>query len=332
MLKYLMKRMAGCLIMVCVMSIIIFAIVTITPGDYVSNYVGRMAAVGRIVEQSEIDQLIILYGLDQPAHVQYIRWISGIILRGDFGRSFSWNRPVADILMERLPLTLFIILLSIIFQWVVAIPIAVYSARNKYTILDYIFNVLGFIGLSVPAFLLAIVMVYTLFTLFNFPITGLFSPGFDIAPWSFAKVMDMLSRVWLPILILSANGMASLIRTIRGNLIDELPKQYVTTARAKGLKEGYLLARYPIRVAVNPAISTIGWMLPAVFSSEILVSTVLNLETIGPVFITAVRGSDIYLAASVLLVLSAVTIFGTVLSDIMLASLDPRIRLGGETK
>lgn len=332
MLKYFVKRMIGCIVMIWIMSVVSFGIITAAPGDYVSNYIAVMMAAGRMVEQAEIDQLIMRHGLDQPVHIQYVTWITGIITRGDFGRSFSWNRPVADILMERLPLTLGIIIATIVVTWLVSVPIAVYSARNKYTPLDYLFNVLGFIGLSVPPFLLAMVTVYFLFNWFGFAITGLFSPGFDVAPWSFARVMNMLSRIWLPILILGANGMAALIRTIRANLLDELPKQYVTTARAKGLGEWKLLVRYPIRVAINPAISTIGWMLPAVFSAEVLTSMVLNLETIGPVFIQSVRASDVYLAASVLLVLAAITIFGTVVSDVLLAALDPRIRLGGAKK
>jgi peptide/nickel transport system permease protein len=329
MLKYFIKRLAGCLVMIAILSFVTFVIIDLPEGDFLSTYIANMMASGRTVDQSEIDQLVIMYGLDQPLLAKYTNWIRGIITRGDFGTSFSWNRPVRDILRERMPLTIFLVLITLLFQWLVSVPIAIYSATHQYNPLDYIFNVFGFIGLSIPSFLLGLVVVYALYKLFNFPVTGLFSSGYDTAPWSMGKFLNLLSHIWLPVIILGAQGTASLIRTIRGNLIDELPKQYVTTARAKGLEEKKLLFRYPIRVAINPSVSTIGWALPAIFSNEIITATVLNLESVGPVFLQSIKSQDMYLAGSVLLVLCTVTILGTVLSDILLAALDPRIRIGG---
>jgi peptide/nickel transport system permease protein len=332
MLKYLIKRLCGCVVMIAVLSFVTFVVIDLPQGDYLSTYIGMMQASGRTVDQSEIDQLVMLYGLDQPLVVKYASWIKGIVTRGDFGRSFSWNRPVRDILGERMPLTIFLVLITLVFQWVVSVPVAIYSSTHQYSPLDYVFNVFGFIGLSIPSFLLGLVVVYVLFKIFNFPITGLFSAGYEIQPWSMGKFLNLLSHIWLPVVILGAQGTASLIRTIRGNLIDELPKQYVTTARAKGLTERKLLFGYPIRVALNPSISTIGWALPGIFSNEIITATVLNMESVGPVFLQSVKSQDMYLAGSVLLVLCTVTILGTVFSDILLALLDPRIRLGGEKK
>jgi peptide/nickel transport system permease protein len=332
MLKYLIKRLLGCLVMISILSFVTFVVIDLPQGDYLSAYIANMMVSGRTVDQSEIDQLILQYNLDQPLVVKYINWIKGIVTRGDFGRSFSWNRSVRDILAERMPLTIFLVFVTLVFQWAVSIPIAIYSSTHQYNPLDYFFNVLGFIGLSIPSFLLGLVVVYALFKVFNFPITGLYSGEYETLPWSAAKFLNLMSHIWLPVVILGAQGTASLIRTVRGNLIDELPKQYVTTARAKGLPEQGLLFSYPIRVAINPSISTIGWALPGIFSNEIITATVLNLESVGPIFLQSVKSQDMYLAGSVLLVLCTVTIFGTVLSDILLALLDPRIRLGGEKK
>jgi peptide/nickel transport system permease protein len=332
MLKYFIKRLAGCLVMIFILSFVTFVIIDLPQGDYLTTYIGNMQASGRVVDQAEIDQLVLQYGLDQTLLTKYTNWIKGIVTRGDFGRSFSWNRPVRDILNERMPLTIFLVFVTLVFQWVVSVPIAIYSATHQYSPLDYLFNILGFIGLSIPSFLLGLVVVYTLYKLFNFPITGLFSAEYDIAPWSMGKFLNLLSHIWLPVIILGAQGTASLIRTIRGNLIDELPKQYVTTSRAKGLPERKLLIQYPIRVAINPSVSTIGWALPGIFSNEIITATVLNLESVGPVFLQSIKSQDMYLAGSVLLVLCTITILGTVLSDVLLAALDPRIRIGGGEK
>ena len=332
MLRYFFKRLLGCVLMLCILAFVSFLIIDLPPGDYLSTYIASMQASGRIVEEGEILQLRERYGLDKPLMTQFVTWIHGIFTRGDFGYSFSWNRPVSDILAERIPLTMAISITCILFNWIVAVPISIYSATHKYSLGDYLFNIVGFIGLAVPGFLLALVIVYLLYVNFGFSISGLFSDYYALQPWSFNKLVDLLKHVWLPILIIGAEGTASLVRILRGTLIDELPRQYTTTARAKGLPEKRMLMRYPVRVAINPAISTIGWTLPRVFSGEVLVSTVLNLETIGPVFTSAVKMQDMYLAGSVLLILCACTLIGTVISDLLLAALDPRIRMGGEKK
>ena len=329
MFRYFVKRLIGCIVMIAVLSFVTFVIIDLPEGDFLTTYIGNMMASGRIIEQSEIDQLVMMYGLDQPLLVKYANWVKGIVTRGDFGRSFSWNRPVRDILGERMPLTIFLVIVTLVFQWIVSIPIGIYSATHQYSPLDYFFNVLGFIGLCIPSFLLALVIVYALYKYLNFPVFGLFSSEYELAPWSMGKFLNLMSRIWLPILILGAQGTASLIRITRGNLIDELPKQYVVTSRAKGLKEKKLLYRYPVRVALNPSVSTIGWALPAIFSNEIITASVLNLESVGPVFLQSVKSQDMYLAGSVLLVLTSVTIIGTVISDLLLVALDPRIRIGG---
>jgi peptide/nickel transport system permease protein len=273
-----------------------------------------------------------MYDLDQPLTVRYTSWMKGIILRGDFGRSFAYNRPVNDILAERLPLSASISLMTLLFVWLVAVPIGFYSAKNQYSFLDYFFNIIGFIGLAVPEFLIALLLVWVIFSTTGIAITGLFSKEYETAAWSLGKFVDMLKHVWLPLIIIGLNGTASLIRILRGNLLDELNKQYVVTARAKGLNEVNNLLKYPVRVAINPAISTIGWTLPAIISGEVLVSIVLNLETMGPILLGAVRAQDMYLAGSILLILTTLTVIGTFLSDMLLAIVDPRIRLGGMKK
>jgi peptide/nickel transport system permease protein len=226
-------------------------------------------------------------------------------------------------------MTVIISLLTTIFAWVIAIPIGIYSAIRQYSLFDYIFTFLGYIGLSMPGFLLALILMWFLFVKFGFSMTGLFSPQFATASWSFAKFIDLLKHVWFPVILIGMSGTAGLIRTMRGNLLDELRKQYVITARAKGLPEGKLIFKYPVRIAINPLISTIGWMLPGIISGETLVSIVLNIQTVGPVLLRAVMSQDMYLAGSITLILSILTVVGMLISDILLAWADPRIRYGG---
>lgn len=269
------------------------------------------------------------YGLDLPIYRQYFRWMRNILLEGDFGRSFSWNKPVSEILMERVPLTMIVSLATTIFVFAVSIPIGIYSATHKYSLFDYFFTFIGFIGLSVPGFLLALVLLWGVFSIFGISVGGLFSSEYADAPWSIARAWDMLKRIWFPIIIIGMSGTAGLIRVMRGNLLDELQKQYVITARAKGVPERAVLFRYPVRIAINPIISTIGWILPAIVGGEVLVSIVLNLQTTGPVLLQAVLFQDMYLAGSITLILSTLTVLGTLIADILLVWLDPRIRFGG---
>jgi peptide/nickel transport system permease protein len=268
------------------------------------------------------------YGLDQPIYTQYYLWMKNMILYGDFGRSFQWNKPVKEILIERIPLTMGVSLATTLFVFLLAIPIGIYSATHKYSIFDYTFTFIGFFGLSVPGFLLALVLMWVIYNLTGATVSGLFSMQYADAPWSLAKFGNLLSRIWFPMIIIGMSGTAGLIRVMRGNLLDELQKQYVVTARAKGVPERTVLFRYPVRIAVNPIISTIGWILPSIVGGEVLVSIVLNLQTTGPVLLQAVRFQDMYLAGSITLILSILTIIGTLLADILLVWLDPRIRFG----
>ena len=251
-----------------------------------------------------------------------------IIRYGDFGRSFDWGKPVKDVIGDRLALTMTISLLSLIFVWATAIPIGIYAATHQYSIFDYFFTFLGFIGMAIPSFLLALVLMYLAITKLGMSVTGLFSPEYADAPWSWAKVADMMKRIWLPVIIIGINGTAGLIRVMRGTLLDELRKPYVTTARAKGISERKLLFKYPVRIAINPMISTIGWLLPGLVSGSGITAIVLNLPTTGPVLLKALMSQDMYLAGSFVMILSTLTVIGTVLSDILLAALDPRIRYG----
>jgi peptide/nickel transport system permease protein len=248
-------------------------------------------------------------------------------LRGDFGYSFEWRRPVAQLLWDRLGFTFIISLATLLLTWIIAFPIGIYSAVRQYSIGDYLFTFLGFLGLAIPDFLAALVLMWIAFAVFGQSVGGLFSPDYVDAPWSVAKVLDMLSHLWIPALILGIGGTAGLIRIMRANLLDELHKPYVTTARAKGLPELKLILKYPVRVALNPFVSTVGWSLPHLISGTVIVGVVLNLPTNGPLLLRALLSQDMYLAGSFILMLSVLTVIGTLVSDILLAWLDPRIRL-----
>lgn len=329
MLGYVGRRLLLFIPVLFVISLVSFIIIDAPAGDYLTSYIAEMQSQGVELTQGEQEALRQQYGLDEPVLVRYGVWMKNIIVDGDFGRSFGWNKPVSEILAERVPLTIVISLLSTIFVYAVSIPIGIYSAIHKYSVFDYIFTFVGFIGLAIPGFLLALVLLWVFYSYFGINMSGLFSQEYVDAPWSLGKVLDLLSRVWFPMLVIGVNGTAGLIRVMRGNLLDELRKLYVITARAKGVSEGPLLLRYPVRIAVNPIVSTIGWILPAIVGGEVLVSIVLNLQTTGPVLLKAVTSQDIYLAASIIFILSFLTVFGTLLADLLLAWLDPRIRFGG---
>jgi len=332
MVEFIIRRILMLIPLLLVISIVSFIIIQLPPGDWVSTYITNLKLSGIDVSEDEAIRLIKLYGLDKPQYQQYLIWIKNMVLHGKLGRSFQWNRPVTEILAERVPLTMLISLLTIIFSWAVAVPIGIYSATHQYSFFDYMWTFIGFIGISTPGFLLALVLMWFAYSVFGFPVTGLFSAEFVDAAWSWAKVVDMSKRIWLPVIIIGMAGTAGLIRVMRGTLLDEIRKQYVITARSKGLPERRLLFKYPVRVAINPLISTIGWMLPAIISGEILVSIVLNLQTTGPVLLRAVMSQDMYLAGSITMVLSALAVTGTLISDILLAWVDPRIRYEGVEK
>lgn len=327
MLYYIIRRFILFIPLLFILSIVSFVIIQLPPGDMLTTYLMQLRSVGVGVSQEEIVRLTRLYGLDKPLYVQYFIWMRNL-LRGNLGFSFLWGRGVNEILAERLPLSILMSLLATAFVWIIAIPIGIYSALNQYSFFDYIFTSIGFIGLSVPGFLIALILMWLLYSHFNLNITGLFSSEFINAPWSIYKILDMLKHVWLPLIIIGMSGTAGLIRTIRANLLDELSKQYVIVARAKGVPERRLIFKYPVRIAINPLVSTIGWMLAGIVSGETLVSIVLNIPTVGPILLQATLGQDMYLAGSITMLLSTLTIIGTLISDILLAWVDPRIRYG----
>lgn len=328
MLGYIGRRVLQIIPLLVALSVIIFIVIQLPPGDYLTMYIQQLRNTGAAVSESEIANLTRLYALDRPLHEQYFQWIWSILTRGDFGMSFQWNRPVAELIGERLLLTMVISTATLLFTWLVSLPIGIYSATHQYSVGDYVMTLIGFIGISLPGFLIALVLMYSVFAVTGTAITGLFSPQYIDTPWSWPKIADALKHVWLPMVIVGLSGTASLIRTMRAMMLDELQQQYVITARARGVAERTLLFRYPVRLALNPMISTIGWLLPTIVSGEALVSIVLNMPTTGPMLLQSLLAQDMYLAGSILLVTSTLTVIGTLLSDILLAWLDPRIRFG----
>jgi len=329
MLTYVIRRVLQFIPLLAVISVLTFALIELPPGDYLTMHIIQLEQSGTMPSEEEIARLTMQYGLDKPITQRYLLWIWNIIRHGNFGRSFQWEKPVSEIIGERILLTVVISLSTLVFVWGTSIPIGIYAATHQYSFFDYAFTFLGFIGMAVPGFLLALVVMYFAFAYLDISVTGLFSPDFVDAPWSWARVWDMLKRLWVPIIVIGISGTAALIRVMRGTLLDELRKQYVTTARAKGVSERKLLFKYPVRIAINPMLSTIGWLLPRIVSGSAIVSIVLNLPTTGPVLLRALLSQDMYLAGSFVMILSALTITGTLISDILLALVDPRIRYGG---
>ena len=309
-------------------SIVAFLIIALPPGDYLTTLVAQMKAQGYTVDPGELAGLKQRYGLGSPIYVQYWKWISAIVLHLDFGESFQLNRPVSSLVAARLPLTIVLTSVSVIFTWIVAFPIAVYSAVRQYSAGDYLFTTLGFLGLAVPNFLIALVFLYIGYRYFHQSVGGLFSPDYIDASWNLGKVIDLLAHIWVPVIVLGTAGTAGLIRVLRANLLDELRKPYVVAARARGVPERRLILKYPLRVAINPFISTIGWLLPTLISGEVIVAQVLSLPTTGPMMLSALLSQDMYLAGSIILIISVLTVIGTLLSDLALMWLDPRVRLG----
>ena len=328
MTAYIARRVLFLFPMLFVISAVVFWIIQLPPGDFMSTYIANLESSGIEVSDELAITLRRQYGLDRPITYQYFYWIRNIVTEGDWGRSFSWNKPVADILAERVPLTVAVSLTSTIFVFVMAIPIGIFSATNQYSLFDYFFTFMGFVGVSIPPFMLALILMWGMFTLFNWSVGGLFSPEYIDAPWSVARVLDLMSRIWFPVVLIGLSGTAGLMRVMRGNLLDELRKQYVVTARAKGIPEMRVLFYYPVKIAINPVISTIGWILPGIVAGEVLVSIVLNLQTTGPVLFDALLSQDMYLAGSITLILSLLVIFGNLIADLLLVWVDPRIRFG----
>lgn len=325
MLLFILRRVLLMIPTLIVISIISFAIIEAPPGDYMDAYVDRLTAQMGTVDQSEIEALRARYGLGQPWHLRYWRWISGV-MQGDLGRSMQWNQPVTKLIAARLPWSLAVSVASLLLVYAISIPIGIYSASRQYSPGDYVATFVGFLGLAIPDFLIALIFLWLYFLWSGNVAVGLFSDAFMDAPWSFAKFVDLMSHIWLPALIVGTSGTAGLIRVMRANLLDELQKPYVMVARSKGLTEGRVLVKYPLRIAMNPVASTIGWTLPALVNGELLVSMVLGLPTLAPLFVSALLSQDMFLAGSVVFILSILTLIGTLISDITLAWLDPRIR------
>lgn len=329
MLGYFIRRIIFLVPVLLIVSIVAYLVIELPPGDYLTTHIMRLRAAGTHVAEDEIIRLTKMFGLDKPPHIRYFLWLWKIVRYGDFGLSFQWNKPVSEVIGERLALTMTISILTLIFSWFTGVIIGIYSATHQYSVFDYTFTFLGFIGVSIPSYLLALVLMYFIYSRFGLAVTGLFSQYYETQPWSIGKVIDLLKHVWLPILIIGTGGTASIVRVMRGTLLDELRKQYVITARAKGLPERQLIFKYPVRIAINPLVSSVSWLLPSIVSGETITSIVLNLPTCGPVLFRALMTQDEYLAGSFILILSGLAVIGALIADILLAILDPRIRYEG---
>ena len=326
MILYIVQRLALLPLLMLIYSFVIFAIIQAPPGDFLSAYVATLASSGSSISADQIAALRHQYGLDQPFVVQYFLWMQNLF-HGDFGLSLEYQRPNADLIGEQIGLTIALALFSFVLTWAISVPAGIYSATHPRSLGDHVLTVINYVGVATPNFMLALILMWIAFAYFDISVTGLYSPEFVDAKWSVARVLDLLGHIWLPALVLGIAGTARLSRIMRANLLDELNKPYVTTARAKGMKEWRLVLRYPVRLAFNPLVSTIGWYLPALFSGSLIVATVMNLPNIGPLLLRALINQDMYLAGGILLIYSFLTIVGTLLSDVLLALIDPRIRV-----
>jgi peptide/nickel transport system permease protein len=326
MTRYILQRLALLPLLMVIYSFVIFVIIQAPPGDFLTAYVATLASSGSSLSAEQIAAMRHQYGLDQPMIVQYFLWVQHL-LHGDFGLSLEYQRPNAELIGEMLGLTLALALFSFVLTWVLAIPAGIYSATHPRSVGDHILTVINYIGVATPNFMLALILMWVAFAYFDVSVTGLFSPDYVNAPWSWGRVADLLEHIWLPALVLGIAGTARLSRIMRANLLDELNKPYVVTARAKGMKEWRLVLRYPVRLAFNPLVSTIGWYLPQLFSGSLIVATVMNLPNIGPLLLRALVNQDMYLAGGILLIYSFLTVVGTLVSDVLLALFDPRIRV-----
>jgi peptide/nickel transport system permease protein len=328
MTRYIVQRLLLLPLLMLIYSFVIFVIIQAPPGDFLTSYVASLASSGSSISAEQIQALRHEYGLDQPFIVQYVLWLQNL-LHGDFGLSLEYQRPNADLIREQLGLTIALALFSFVLTWAIAVPAGIYSATHQRSVVDHLLTVINYVGVATPNFMLALILMWIAFAYFGISVTGLFSPEFADAPWSFARLADLLEHIWLPALVLGIAGTARLSRIMRANLLDELNKPYVVTARAKGMREWRLVLRYPVRLALNPLVSTIGWYLPALFSGSLIVATVMNLPNIGPLLLRSLINQDMYLAGGILLIYSFLTIVGTLLSDVLLALIDPRIRMQG---
>lgn len=325
MLGFIGRRILWMIPSLIAVSFIAFIIMQLPPGDFVTSYAAELAAAGTTPDPAALQELRERWGLNQPYYVQYLLWIANMV-RGDLGVSLEWRTPVADLVWSRMGLTSIVALCTLLFIWTLALPCGIYSAVRQYSIGDHTLTFFGFLGMAIPSFLLALVVMYVSSVHFGYTVGGLFSPEFSNAPWSFARIRDMLSRLWIPVIVLGSLGTASLIRVMRANLLDELHKPYVDTARAKGLSETAVILRYPVRLALIPFVSTVGWVLPSLVSGEVIVSSVMSLETAGPLLLQALKTQDTFVAGAFIMMMCVLVLVGTLLSDILLGIVDPRIR------
>lgn len=331
MFSYLARRLATMAMTLLVISALVFIIIQLPPGDYLSTYMAELASQGEAAAQEKIAFLREQYGLDRPLIEQYGRWVFGL-LHGDMGYSFEYNKPVSQVVGDRLLLTMILNFVTVLFVYAVSFPIGVLAATRQYSWTDYGLSFLGLIGLATPNFLLALILMYLANVWFGTSIGTMMAPEFIDQPWSLAKVGSVLEHLWVPVLVIGTSGTAGMIRRLRANLLDELQKQYVVTGRAKGLPPGKLLRKYPLRMALNPFIADIGNLLPSVVSGSVIVSAVMSLQTTGPMLLRALQSQDMYLAGSFLMFLAVLTVVGMFVSDLLLAALDPRIRLQGSAE
>lgn len=326
MIRFLIRRSLTALLTIWAISVVSYIIIELPPGDFLTSYVANLSAMGERIPPEQIAAIRDFYGLDESIFIRYLKWMRGVV-QGNFGQSLSLGAPVSTLIWDRMGLTVAVGLCSILFVWSIAIPIGVFSATHQYSFWDYVFTFLGFLGLAIPNFLLALVLMWVGFSVFGQNVGGLYSPEYQNAPWSIGKFLDLLSHLWIPILIVGTSGTAGLLRTMRANMLDEINQPYVETARAKGLSSRRLIWKYPVRVALNPFISTVGYALPDLVGGVIITAVVLNLPTIGPLLLRALLSQDMFLAGAIVLIISILTVIGTFISDILLAVFDPRIRL-----
>jgi peptide/nickel transport system permease protein len=328
MISYIIKRALYMIPTLVLTSILVFALIELPPGDYLESYVAELLAAGETVDPQKIEFLRIEYGFDQPTWQRYFTWASGMVV-GDFGYSFEYELPVRDVIGDRLFFTMILTFFTVIFTWLIAFPIGIYSATHQYSWSDYTLTFFGLLGLATPNFLLALLMMYFANQWFGISIGGLVDPDLVDQPFSWEKFQSVLAHIWVPVIVIGTSGTAGMIRRVRANLLDELRRPYVTTARAKGLPEFRVLMKYPFRMSLNFFIADIGGILPTIISGAEIVAIVMSLQTTGPLLIAALQSQDMYLAGSFLMLLATLTVIGVLISDIFLAMLDPRIRLSG---
>ena len=323
---FVIKRVIQMFATLFFVSVVAFIIIQLPPGDFLSSYIAQLESLGQTADEAYIAALRQQFGLDRPMYVQYFIWITGFI-RGNFGFSFEWRAPVRDLIGERMLLTVILTLATILLTWALAFLLGLYSSVRQYSVGDYIATFIGFIGVSVPSFLIAIVLMWIFLYYFGIGVGGLFSRDFVTAPWSIARVMDLMRNMILPVIVIGLTGTASLMRTLRANMLDEITRPYVTAAKAKGVPSTKLIIKYPLRIAMLPFISTVGWQVPVIINGQTIAGVVLSLPVLGPMLLNALVSQDMFLAGSIILFLSMLTVVGTFISDILLAWADPRVRL-----